>query len=450
MKLWEKSADKKDSVIKKMVEEFTAGKDQSLDLRIAKHDVLGSMAHAKMLAEQEIISKEDGKNLHQGLKEIHNLILNGDFIIEPGVEDVHSQVEMMLTLKYGESGKKIHTARSRNDQVLTDLKLFMREELLIISEKINSLFKVLIRKAEENKEVALPGYTHLQIAMPSTFGLWFSAYAEAFSDDLLQLQAALSLANKNPLGSAAGYGSAFPIKRKTTTELLGFEDMHYNVVYAQMTRGKSEKTVCQAIAAVAHTLSRFTSDCTLFMSQNFGFISLSSEFTTGSSIMPHKKNPDVFELVRAKCNSLQAVPVELAFLTTNLPSGYYRDMQITKEPLFKSVDEIKACLDIITETTKSITVNRNILDDKKYINIYTVESINELVKKGVPFREAYKTVGLAVEAGTYDYAGTPDHTHEGSIGNLCLEEIENKFGRYYQSILQTKEKIDDAIKTLLQ
>lgn len=418
-KLWEKSVQ-----VNTEIENFTVGKDREMDLYLAKHDVLGSIAHTTMLASINLIEKDELEILIRELRNIYHLAEEGKFVIEDGVEDVHSQVELMLTRKLGDLGKKIHSGRSRNDQVLLDLKLFTRTQLNELAESVHTLFTTLIAQSNRYKNVLMPGYTHLQIAMPSSFGLWFGAYAESLTDDLQLLQAAYKICNRNPLGSAAGYGSSFPLNREMTTQLLGFDSMNYNVVYAQMGRGKMEKTVSFAISSIAATLSKLAFDACMFNSQNFGFIKLPDEFTTGSSIMPHKKNPDVFELTRAKCNKLQALPYQITLITNNLPSGYFRDMQIIKEVFIPAFEELQSCIYMVNRMMQEVKVNKQILEDKKYDLIFSVEEVNKRVVDGVPFRDAYKEVGLEIESGNY----TPDynihHTHEGSIGNLCNEKIE--------------------------
>ena len=417
-KLWEKEIQ-----VDKEIERFTVGRDREMDLFLAKYDVLGSMAHITMLESVGLLGKDELKPLLNELKKIYTLAENGEFVIEEGVEDVHSQVELMLTRALGDAGKRIHSGRSRNDQVLVDLKLFTRSQIQDLVSITSGLFDVLIAQSNIHKDVLLPGYTHLQIAMPSSFGLWFGAYAESLTDDLQLLQAAYKICNRNPLGSAAGYGSSFPLNREMTTELLGFDSMNYNVVYAQMGRGKMERTVAFALAGIAATISKLAFDACMFNSQNFGFIKLPEAYTTGSSIMPHKKNPDVFELTRAKCNKIQGLPQQITLICNNLPSGYFRDLQIIKEVFLPSFDELKDCLLMVTRMMSEIKVNENILDDEKYAPIFSVEEVNRLVNEGMPFRDAYKKVGLEIEAGNF----TPDtnihHTHEGSIGNLCNDTI---------------------------
>ncbi len=417
-KLWEKSVQ-----VNQEIERFTVGHDREMDLYLAKYDVLGSMAHITMLESIGLLTKEDLNALLDELKNIYVEAERGDFIIEEGVEDVHSQVELMLTRKLGDVGKKIHSGRSRNDQVLLDLKLFTRSELKEITHQVEELFNALIEQSNRYKEVLMPGYTHLQIAMPSSFGLWFGAYAESLVDDMLFLQAAFKMCNRNPLGSAAGYGSSFPLNRTMTTELLGFDSMNYNVVYAQMGRGKLERNVAFALATVAGTISKLAYDACLFNSQNFGFVKLPDECTTGSSIMPHKKNPDVFELTRAKCNKLQALPQQIMMIANNLPSGYFRDLQIIKEVFLPAFQELKDCLRMTTYIIKEMKVNENILNDDKYLLIFSVEEVNRLAREGMPFRDAYKKVGLDIEAGKFIHNKQVQHTHEGSIGNLCNDKI---------------------------
>ena len=417
-KLWEKNTE-----VNQEIEKFTVGRDRELDLYLARYDVLGSMAHITMLESIGLLGKDEQPVLLEELRRIHADIEAGRFIIEEGVEDVHSQVELLLTRKLGDVGKKIHSGRSRNDQVLVDLKLFTRAQLQDIAEEVRVLFEELQAQSERYKGVLMPGYTHLQVAMPSSFGLWFGAYAESLVDDLLFLQAAYKMTNRNPLGSAAGYGSSFPLNRTLTTELLGFDSMNYNVVYAQMGRGKMERNVAFALAGIAGTLSKLAFDACLFNSQNFGFVKLPDNCTTGSSIMPHKKNPDVFELTRAKCNKIQALPQPIILIMNNLPCGYFRDLQIIKEVFLPAFEELKDCLRMAAYIINKIQVNEHILDDPKYDNMFSVEEVNRLATGGMPFRDAYKKVGLDIEAGKF----TPDkrvhHTHEGSIGNLCNDKI---------------------------
>ena len=421
MKLWDKGFEPD-----KMIEEFTVGQDRELDLRLAEYDVKGSMAHIRMLQSIGLLTKKELDTLLPGLQEILDVIKRGEFKIEEGVEDVHSQVEFMLTEKFGDLGKKIHSGRSRNDQVLLDLKLFMRDELKRIAEAVGHLFDRLQQLSERYKDVLMPGYTHLQVAMPSSFGLWFGAYAESLVDDMQMLLAAYNIANQNPLGSAAGYGSSFPLNRRMTTELLEFADMHYNVVAAQMSRGKTERAVAMAVASVASTLGHLAMDVCMWMCQNFGFVSFPDEFTTGSSIMPHKKNPDVFEIMRGKCNMLQAVPNEVALLTANLPLGYNRDLQLLKDITFPATSELVKCLDMADFMLQHIRVNPDILKDKKYDYLFTVEDVNRLALQGMPFRDAYRTVGMQVQRGEYKPTRSVSHTHEGSIGNLCNDRIAAK------------------------
>lgn len=425
MKLWDKGY-----ATDAFVEEFTVGRDRELDLYLAEADVLGNMAHMMMLHSIGLLSDDDKTSLQEGLKKIYASVCRGEFTIEEGVEDVHSQVEFLLTEMCGDAGKRIHTGRSRNDQVMVDLKLFSRAALIELQEQVKALFDVLIARADELKDVLMPGYTHMQVAMPSSFGMWLSAYAEALADDMLQLDAAYHLVNTNPLGSGAGYGSSVPLNRKMTTELLGFEDLAYNSMYAQMQRGKTERTVLTAIAAVAATVGRLAQDVCLYSCANFGFVKLPDAFTTGSSIMPHKKNPDIFELIRAKCNRLQAQPLEVVLTMTNLPSGYFRDMQLTKEIYVPAFKEIADVLRMAATGVEQMWINRDILSDEKYKYLFTVEDVNDAVAKGVPFRDAYREVGMRVQEGTYEHDGRElHHTHEGSIGNLCLESIEAKFKR---------------------
>ncbi len=417
-KLWEKNVQ-----VDHEVDIFTVGHDREMDLYLAKYDVLGSMAHIKMLESVGLLQLDELKLLLAELKNIYQMADNGKFVIEDGIEDVHSQVELMLTRKLGDIGKKIHSGRSRNDQVLVDLKLFTRAEIQKIVHLVEELFLVLQEQSERYKNVLMPGYTHLQVAMPSSFGLWFGAYAESLADDMQLLQAAYKICNRNPLGSAAGYGSSFPLNRQMTTDLLGFDSMDYNVVYAQMGRGKMERIVAIAMASIAGTLSKLAFDSCLFNSQNFGFIKLPDQFTTGSSIMPHKKNPDVFELTRAKCNKIQGLPNQITLISNNLPSGYFRDLQIIKELFLPSFEELEDCLRMVTHMMREIKVNEHILDDEKYTLMFSVEEVNRLVLSGMPFRDAYKQVGLAIEVGQFVANKDIHHTHEGSVGNLCTEAI---------------------------
>ncbi|MBQ6423148.1 MAG: argininosuccinate lyase [Prevotella sp.] len=419
MKLWEKNYE-----VNAEIDRFTVGRDREMDLYLAPYDVMGSMAHITMLETIGLLSSDELRQLLAELRAIYREAAEGRFEIEDGVEDVHSQVELMLTRRLGNMGKKIHSGRSRNDQVLVDLKLFTRQQLRDIAELVKVLFDELIAKSNELKDVLMPGYTHLQVAMPSSFGLWFGAYAESLCDDMLFLQAAYRMTNRNPLGSAAGYGSSFPLNRQLTTDLLGFDSMDYNVVYAQMGRGKTERNVAFAMATIAGTLAKLAFDACLFNSQNFGFVRLPKECTTGSSIMPHKKNPDVFELIRAKCNKLQALPTQVTLIMNNLPVGYFRDLQIIKEVFLPAFDELKDCLNMTAYIINRMEVNRNILDNPIYDPIFSVEEVNRLAAEGMPFRDAYKKVGLEIEAGTFRADKHIHHTHEGSIGNLCNDKIE--------------------------
>ncbi len=421
MKLWDKGlpTDQK-------IDRFTVGNDRQLDLIIAKYDVQATLAHVKMLHSINLLSDDDVLRIEKELNNISIEIETGTFIIEDQFEDVHSKIEFELTKRIGDAGKRIHTARSRNDQVLVAMHLYLKDELLQLKSLIKELSNDLLLSAEKYKEVLLPGYTHLQVAMPSSFGLWFSAFAESFVDDLYFINAALKVVNQNPLGSAAGYGSSFPIDREYTTKQLGFKTLKFNVVAAQMSRGKSEKSTAFAMSSVAGTLSKLAMDVCLYMSQNFDFISIPSEFTTGSSIMPHKKNPDVFELIRAKCNKIQALPYELTLLTNNLPSGYHRDLQLLKEGIIPAIQDLKASLEMTIYALKNVTVNKNILDDKKYDYLFSVDSLNELVMQGMSFRDAYVKIGLDIENGNYTPEKNTKHSHIGSINNLCLENIKEK------------------------
>ena len=427
MKLW----DKKGTDINAQIEKFTVGRDQEFDMMLARYDVQGSVAHVKMLESVQMLSSEETREIIRELGNIEKEILEGQFRIEAGVEDVHSQIELNLTRKIGEAGKKIHSGRSRNDQVAVDIKLFLRAEMGSLKSEVKTLFDLLVSLSDRHKDDLLPGYTHLQIAMPSSFGLWFGAYAESLIDDLEMLAAAYQVVNKNPLGSGAGYGSSFPLNRTMTTELLGFNGLHYNVVYAQMSRGKTEKLVSFGMASLASTLSRLAMDCCLYMNQNFGFISFPDELTTGSSIMPHKKNPDAFELVRARCNRIQSIPNELSLLMSNLPSGYHRDMQLTKEILFPALEDLKASIDMMVLMLSHIRITQGILQDKKYKYLFSVEAVNELVNQGTPFREAYQTIGRQINAGqfSFDQSKPLHHTHEGSIGKLNLPEISREMDK---------------------
>ncbi|PCH54420.1 MAG: argininosuccinate lyase [Flavobacteriaceae bacterium] len=421
MKLWDKgfSTDKK-------IDIFTVGNDRELDLILAKYDVIGNLAHAKMLHKIGLLTAEEIASLEVELNAILKTIEEGNFTIEDSFEDVHSKVEFLLTEKLGDTGKKIHTARSRNDQVLVDVHLYLKDALIEINEGVDDLFDLLIQLAEQYKDVLLPGYTHLQVAMPSSFGMWFSAYAEILIDDIYFLKAAYKVANQNPLGSAAGYGSSFPIDRDFTTKELNFETLKFNSVAAQMGRGKLEKSVSFGLSSVAATLAKMSMDICLYMSQNFNFISFPDELTTGSSIMPHKKNPDVFELIRGKCNKLQALPIEFTMITNNLPSGYHRDLQLLKEGLIPAFSTLKACLEMLTYSLKNIQVKTGIVEDEKYLYLFSVEEVNKLVKSGVPFRDAYKIVGKNIQEGTFNPDKKVNHTHKGSVGNLCLDEIIEK------------------------
>ena len=427
MKLWAKDH----SSTHEMVEKFTVGRDQEFDLLLARYDVLGSLAHTQMLAKVGLMLPEEWEAVQKGLKEIQAEIQADQFWIEPGVEDVHSQIELLLTRRIGEAGKKIHAGRSRNDQVAVDIKLYLRAELAGIQTSVGQLFEQLLELSEKHRAVLLPGYTHLQVAMPSSFGLWFGAWAESLVDDMEMLLAASRVVDKNPLGSGAGYGSAFPLDRSLTTELLGFRTMHHNSVYAQMSRGKTEKIVAMAMSNLGSTLARFSMDICLYLSQNFNFIYFPSELTTGSSIMPHKKNPDIFELIRAKCNRIQALPNELSLLLTNLPSAYHRDLQLTKEILFPAIGELKDCLAMLSHALQSIEVRHDILNDPRYQYLFSVEAVNRLVAQGASFREAYKTVGNEIEAGDFAWDATQElhHTHEGSMGNLHTAEIREEMRR---------------------
>jgi argininosuccinate lyase len=441
-KIWEKSIQ-----VDQKIEKFTVGKDREMDVFLAKYDVLGSMAHIKMLESVGLLQKEELILLMAELKSIYQNAASGIFGIEDDVEDVHSQVELLLTRKLGDVGKKIHSGRSRNDQVLVDLKLFTRAELAKTVENTSSLIDTLIQQSNRYKDVLLPGYTHLQIAMPSSFGLWFGAYAESLADDLQLLLSAWKITNRNPLGSAAGYGSSFPLNRQMTTDLLGFDSMNYNVVYAQMGRGKMERTVANALASVAATIAKLAFDACMYTSQNFGFIKLPDEFTTGSSIMPHKKNPDVFELTRAKCNKIQAIPQQITLITNNLPSGYFRDFQIIKEVFIPAFAELNDCIEMTAMMLSQVKINETILDNPKYDFLFSVEEVNSLTLSGVPFRDAYKQVGLEIEAGNFTPDKTVKHTHQGSIGNLCNDKI----SAYKDSIINQFgfDKVNHAIDQLL-
>ncbi|MCM1108382.1 MAG: argininosuccinate lyase [Clostridium sp.] len=441
-KLWEKNVE-----VNAEIERFTVGRDRELDLLLAEHDVIGSMAHIIMLESIGLLEKDELNHLLTELKHIHSIIKQGEFVIEEGVEDVHSQVELMLTRRLGDVGKKIHSGRSRNDQVLVDLKLFTRRQLKEIAEEVHNLFDALIEQSDRYKNVIMPGYTHLQVAMPSSFGLWFGAYAEGLADDMLLLQSAFRLTNRNPLGSAAGYGSSFPLNRTLTTDLLGFDSMNYNVVYAQMGRGKMERNVAFALAGIAGTLSKLAFDACMFSSQNFGFVKLPDNCTTGSSIMPHKKNPDVFELTRAKCNKIQALPQQITLIINNLPCGYFRDLQIIKEVFLPAFGELKDCLRMTAYIINRIKVNEHILDDPKYDNMFSVEEVNRLATNGMPFRDAYKQVGLDIEAGRFVPNKDIHHTHEGSIGNLCNDKIAHLMNEIWDGF--NFNRMEEAEQSLL-
>ncbi|MBI2274553.1 MAG: argininosuccinate lyase [Bacteroidetes bacterium] len=443
MKLWSK--DNTDT--SQLVEKFTVGKDKEFDLLLAPFDVQGSIAHAHMLASVGLLTKEEASTIIAALKKIYRQIHHSQFTIADGIEDVHSQVELLLTQQLGDTGKKIHSARSRNDQVLVDVKLFLRSEIEALVKEVQPFFQLLQAQSEKYKDHLFPGYTHLQLAMPSSFGLWFGAYAESLVDDLITLQSAYQVVNKNPLGSAAGYGSSFPINRTLTTELLGFADLNYNVVYAQMGRGKAERITAMALANLADTLSRLSMDACLYLNQNFDFISFPASLTTGSSIMPHKKNPDVFELVRSYCNRLKALPNEILLMTSNLPSGYHRDLQLLKEHLFPAFQTIKDCLTMVSLMLANISVKENILADDKYKYVFSVEEVNKRVLQGVPFRDAYKEIGMAIEEGRFAYTTQVNHVHEGSIGNLCTEQVN---AMMQQTLSQFGfEKVHTAIEKLV-
>ena len=429
------------------IEKFTVGKDREMDLYLAKYDILGSMAHITMLQSIDLLTADELKELLKELKEIYRQAEKGEFVIEEGVEDVHSQVEMLLTSKLGDIGKKIHSGRSRNDQVLVDLKLFIRDQIKEIAGLVKNLFDELITQSERYKNVLMPGYTHLQVAMPSSFGLWFGAYAEGLVDDMQYLQAAWKITNRNPLGSAAGYGSSFPLNRQMTTDLLGFDSMDYNVVYAQMGRGKTERNVAFSLASIAGTLAKLAFDACMFNSQNFGFVKLPADCTTGSSIMPHKKNPDVFELTRAKCNKLQALPVTVTMIMNNLPVGYFRDLQIIKEAFLPAFDELKDCLQMAAYIINKMEVNEDILNNPIYDPMFSVEEVNRLAREGMPFRDAYKKVGLDIEAGNFTPNKDIHHTHEGSIGNLCNDKIQALMDDVVSGF--KFQKMEEAVKKLL-
>jgi argininosuccinate lyase len=441
-KLWDKGFEIQDKI-----ERFTVGRDREMDLYLAEADVLGSMAHITMLESIGLLQADELRQLLAELRNIHAQIKKGEFVIEEGIEDVHSQVELMLTRKLGDIGKKIHSGRSRNDQVLVDLKLFIRRQLKDIASDVMELFQQLQAQSERYKDVLMPGYTHLQVAMPSSFGLWFGAYAESLVDDMMFLQAAFRMTNRNPLGSAAGYGSSFPLNRTMTTELLGFDSMNYNVVYAQMGRGKTERNVAFALASIAGTISKLAFDACMFSSQNFAFVKLPNDCTTGSSIMPHKKNPDVFELTRAKCNKLQALPQQIILIMNNLPSGYFRDLQIIKEVFLPAFQELRDCLHMTTYIITKIKVNEDILSDPRYDLMFSVEEVNRLATEGMPFRDAYKKVGLDIEAGRFTPCKEVHHTHEGSIGNLCTQQIAALMDEVWKGF--NFQKMEDAEQRLL-
>ncbi len=443
MKLWQK-----DKASLKEVEKFTVGNDKEFDLMLAPFDVMGSIAHVIMLETVGLLRNDEKELLVKELKNIWKQIDNNQLTIDNNAEDIHSQVELLLTQKLGDIGKKIHSARSRNDQVLVDIKLFLRDELEGLVKTIQSLFELLQNQSEKYKSHLLPGYTHLQLAMPSSFGLWFGAYAESLVDDMVTLKAAYDVTNKNPLGSAAGYGSSFPVNRTLTTQLLGFDDLNYNVVYAQMGRGKTERIVAQSLANVADTLAKLSMDACLYLNQNFGFISFPAELTTGSSIMPHKKNPDVFELIRSHCNRIKALPNEIMMMTTNLPSGYHRDLQLLKEHLFPAFKTLKECIEMTGLMLSNIEIKKDILADEKYKYLFSVEEVNKLVNAGMPFRDAYKKVGLDIEAGNFKYNTSIAHTHEGSAGNLCTGEIKRIMAKVIDSFPFVT--VNAAIKNLLQ
>jgi argininosuccinate lyase len=441
MKLWDKGIKVNDKI-----ETFTVGKDREMDLYLAPFDVLGTMAHITMLESVGLLQKDELEKLLTELKAIYNQTITHQFSIEDGIEDVHSQVEMILTKRLGDIGKKVHSGRSRNDQVLLDLKLFIRHKIEEVVKAVNDFFEALQSQSEKYKDYLIPGYTHLQVAMPSSFGLWFGAYAESLTDDMHMLKAAWKITNQNPLGAAAGYGSSFPLNRQLTTELLGFDNMNYNVVYAQMGRGKTEKNVAMALGSVAYTLGKFAMDACLYMSQNFGFLTLPGELTTGSSIMPHKKNPDVFELIRAKCNQIQALPETIGLITGNLPSGYFRDLQLIKENFLPAFDNLIDCLEIATFAVNNISVKADILNNDIYKYAFSVEEVNKLVLQGVPFRDAYKQIGALIEEGNFNPELKVEHTHEGTIGNLCTKEVKDKMDELLQSF--HFEKVTQALQAL--
>lgn len=442
MKLWDKGIKVNDKI-----EAFTVGKDREMDLYLAPFDILGTMAHITMLESVGLLEKSELDILLRELKSIYNEASKGNFVIEDGVEDVHSQVEMMLTERLGDIGKKVHSGRSRNDQVLLDLKLFIRSKIEQVVSGVNEFFEALQSQSEKYKEHLIPGYTHLQVAMPSSFGLWFGAYAESLTDDMHMLKAAWKISNQNPLGAAAGYGSSFPLNRQLTTDLLGFDNLNYNVVYAQMGRGKTEKNVAMALSSVAQTVGKFAMDACLYMSQNFGFLTLPNELTTGSSIMPHKKNPDVFELIRAKCNQIQALPETIGMITGNLPSGYFRDLQLIKENFIPAFDDLLSCLDLATFAVNNISIKKDILNNEIYKYAFSVEEVNKLVLQGVPFRDAYKQIGGLIEEGKFEPELKVDHTHEGTIGNLCTDQIKAKMNELVESF--NFGKVSNALQSLI-
>jgi argininosuccinate lyase len=442
MKLWQKN-----TASLKEVEHFTVGKDREMDMYLAAFDVLGSLAHIEMLESVGLLNSDELKELQKELKDIYSRIQKGEFKLQDDVEDIHSQVELLLTQKLGDTGKKIHSARSRNDQVLVDIKLFLRNELEELVKAIQPFFELLQSQSEQYKSHLLPGYTHLQLAMPSSFGLWFGAYAESLVDDMITLKAAYDIVNKNPLGSAAGYGSSFPINRKLTTSLLGFDDLNHNVVYAQMGRGKAERIVAQSLSNLADTLAKLSMDACLYLNQNFGFISFPAELTTGSSIMPHKKNPDVFELIRSHCNRIKALPNEIMLMTTNLPSGYHRDLQLLKEHLFPAFTTLKDCIEMAGLMLSNIEIRKDILADEKYKYLFSVEEVNKLVTGGLPFRDAYKKVGLDIESGKFSYTPSVHHTHEGSIGDLATAAIKKQMQKVISSF--PFASVESSIKKLI-
>jgi argininosuccinate lyase len=443
MKLWQK-----DKSSLKEVEQFTVGNDREMDLYLAAFDILGSLAHIQMLQSIGLITKNELPRLQKELKNIYAELEAGNFKLQDDVEDIHSQIELLLTQRLGDVGKKIHSARSRNDQVLVDIKLFLRNEIEELVKSIQPFFELLQAQSEKYHEYLLPGYTHLQLAMPSSFGLWFGAYAESLVDDVITLKGAYDVVNKNPLGSAAGYGSSFPINRALTTKLLGFDDLNYNVVYAQMGRGKAERVTAMAMCNVADTLARLSMDACLYLNQNFAFISFPAELTTGSSIMPHKKNPDVFELIRSHCNRIKALPNEIMMMTTNLPSGYHRDLQLLKEHLFPAFKTLRDCIDMAGLMLSKIEIKKDILEDEKYKYLFSVEEVNKLVLQGIPFRDAYKKIGLDIEAGKFQYERTIHHTHEGSIGHLATEEVRKQMGTVLDSF--PFKSVHTALQKLLE